>query len=331
MLMKKATSQHTVAEPVGSVCRGLTMVELLVVLSVIGLLIALLLPAVQRTRESARRINCANKMRQLGLGLHHYESLYGSFPAGSQVADWERPPGYSKSFGWTVAVLPHIDQLPIYAQFDFDLDCQIHHRQLTKQVVTSFVCPSDPMHGGPVEFNRSPDPHPVYGSYWEGGWGITNYLGVSGIGGLQPATHILRCNELDSRQPVSTIHAGIFFGNSSVRLTDIKDGTSNTFLLGERGGVPELGKWGGPGLLFACPLGVLDVVLPGVLGDRFGGGLRPPRGRTSDELHFWSSHDGGCYFAFADGSIRFLSYSTDHDIQRSLSTRDQGEVISSDF
>jgi len=305
---------------------GFTIVELLVVIAIVSILIALVLPAVQQAREASRRLSCNNKLRQLSLALHNYASLHGVLPPGSQVVDFNIPPGYSKSFGWTVAILPFVEQSQIFEKFDFNLDCQIHQRDLTKQNLNAFMCPSDPLAGVPIDWKPPQGPHPVFGAYFEGGWGTSNYFGISGISGLQPMFTVNDCERFDKLTGRSSVHAGLFFGNSSVRFADVTDGLSNTFMLAERGVVDQWGKWGGAGDISRCPFGILDVVMPGVLGPLGGGGIRPRRNASNDRVCLWSWHDGGCHYAIADGSVRFVSYSIDHELQSMLSTRDHGEV-----
>lgn len=145
---------------------------------------------------------------------------------------------------------------------------------------------------------------------------------------MPPVISVDDCDRFDKLTGRSSVHAGLFFGNSSVRFADVSDGLSNTFMLSERGVVDEWGKWGGAGEISHCPFGILDVIMPGVLGTISGGGIRAPRESSSDRLFLWSRHHGGCHYATADGSVRFVSYSIDHELQSMLSTRDHGEVIS---
>lgn len=303
-----------------------TIVELLVVLAVIGLLMALLLPAVQRARAASHRLSCRNNLRQLGVALHHYHAAFDVFPPGSQVQDFSLPPGYSKSFGWTIAILPYIEQTQLYDLFDTDIDCQIHHRELTSRRVTALMCAADPRGGGPVYWEHPNGPHPVWGRYYQGEWGTTSYFGVSGTSGMQSISHFQDCDRLAASREHAGLHAGLLYGNSSVRLADIVDGSSNTALLVERGVVDEWGKWGGAGVVFACPFGVMDVVLPTVI-SASGGGLRAPSHSSADRLFLWSWHDGGTHFAKADGSVVFASYSRDRSIQAALGTRAGSETV----
>ncbi len=319
-------SQATMARR-GGRRRGFTIIELLVVSVVAGILIALLIPAVQDAREASRKVSCSNKLRQLSLALHNYHATHLVLPPGSQVIDFLVPPGYSKGFGWTIAVLPYLEETSLYSGFDFRFDCQIHHRHLTKRIVQGFVCPSDPLSGGPTEWKHPAGPDSRWGRYYEGGWGTTNYLGISGVGGSYAATRFTDCDRIAGTSGPPSIHSGVFFGNSSIRFADVTDGLSNSALLVERGVVESWGKWGGAGEISRCPYGNLDVSIPGVLGETGEGGLRSPRRLASDRLFLWSWHDGGSQYALADGSIRFVSYSMDHKLQLALTTRASGEVI----
>jgi hypothetical protein len=305
---------------------GFTIVEILVSIGIIAILIGLLMPAVQSARESARRVACSAKLRQISQAAHNYCGTFGVFPPGSHVINPYEAPGYSKSFGWTVALLPYLDQKALYDSFDFNLDCQIHQRDLTKQQVDAYVCPSDPLAANPLEWVDPAGPNGIGGAYYRGGWGTNNYLGNSGIGGMLETLHLVDCEQRSSLPNSALIHAGILFGNSRIGPRNITDGTSNTLMFAERGIVGDVAKWGGAGDISKCPAGILDVTLPGVFGIEFGGGLRAPKNGASDRLFLWSWHNQGTHFATADGSVRLVSYSFDHVIQAAISTRSSGEM-----
>ena len=150
-----------------------------------------------------------------------------------------------------------------------------------------------------------------------------------GVGGPFPAYSFEDCNTYAGSQFASRgLHSGVFFGNSHISLSDMYDGTSNTYLFAERGIVDGWGKWGGAGEIMKCPFGISDVTLPGVLNELTGGGLRIPRHRDSDRLFLWSWHDGVSGVALGDGSVKFLTYSTSYQIQAAYTTRNGGEVDS---
>lgn len=309
--------------------RGFTIIELLTVVAVISLLLSLLLPAVMRVREAARLANCRNQLRQLGLALHHYESVHSVFPMGSQVARFQGNTPFDKSFGWPVALLPYVEQPNLYDTFDFGLDCQIHHRTSTKRVVSVFNCPSDPAAGALVNWNGDGVDESVWGPYYEGGWGPLSYLGVSGTDGYVETEERGKCGDLQPPNPY--LEDGVLYHNSSVRFSLIADGTSNTFLFGERGVVAPYGKWGGPGVAGRCPAGLADVVLPGVIRSKTFGGVHQPYGDLSDQLIWWSWHSFGTNFCLADGSVKGISYSTSHEIVAAISSKSEGDVVPSEW
>jgi len=196
---------------------GFTLVELLVVIAIVGALVALLLPAIQAARESARRAHCLNNLKQLGVGLHNYESTRGVLPPGADAKPYSAAPQHPHTFyRWSALVhlLPYLEQAPLDQMLDtrlplygVNLRVMDEHRGSVSQVINLFLCPSD--HGQTLSANFGP----------------TNYVASagSGAGGGTPF-------EAD----------GLFYVNSRTRLADITDGTSNTAafsesLLGEPG------------------------------------------------------------------------------------------------
>ena len=311
--------------------RGFTLIEVLVTSEIISLLIALMLPSVQSAREAARRIQCQNHLRQLSLGLQQYEATFGVFPPGMQVHPFRGATPYSKSFGWTIMLLPYLERSDLYSEFDFNQDAQIHHRHLTKVSIATFVCPSDP-NAGQTTWTRRVPVSTVWGSYYKGPWGTTNYLGVSGVNWIVGVSEPTDCASAAATEKGQGMNDGLLFGNSSVRYGQIIDGSSNTWLFGERGVVLGSGKWGGAGSLDFCPNGSPDVLNPGFTRNNpTGGGIRPAKGTIADEMIWWSWHPGGTHFAFADGSVRLLSYSTSTELQYACSTRSGNEPLSIDW
>lgn len=298
--------------------RAFTLLELLVVIAVVAILFALLLPAVQRARECARRIECANRLRQLALGLHNYHDRFRAFPPGTQVADL-RHVEYSKSWNWTVMLLPEIEQRALYESFDFRHDAQSESfRAQSRRVLPTFTCPSDPAASIPVKWE-----HPRYG----GEWGPTSFFGVSGTNALASSLHPAECEARDPPDARFQIHSGSLFPNSSVRIAEITDGTSSTIVLGERMLIGEYGKWCGPGIIGTCPWGLADVLLPGSIHHpAIHGGIRKSDDETGQPFLFSSYHDGVVEFSLADGSVRGLGRTTDREVFRRLCTRAGGEL-----
>ena len=206
---------------------GFTLIELLVVIAIIAILIALLLPAVQQAREAARRSQCKNNLKQLGLALHNYHDIHRVFPSG--VVDSNpatSSPGdaanNSNGLAWGTMILPMIDQAPLFNQIGtqtggFTRSWQDANGDGTlgdaiaaaKTILPAFICPSDPMGGLNTD---------------KGSFGKSNYLGNAGRGAVQTT----------STGAAAGAKNGMFFENSKRRFRDITDGTSNTFFITER-------------------------------------------------------------------------------------------------
>jgi prepilin-type N-terminal cleavage/methylation domain-containing protein/prepilin-type processing-associated H-X9-DG protein len=286
---------------------GFTLVELLVVLAIISVFLGLLLPAVQRARIAADRIRCSNNLRQLGLALHNYHDALGSLPPG--VTSQRKGEPYPR-MTWLTRLLPFIEQEPLwkattaayyYQPFPYADPPHVGF----SMPVRVFSCPAD---------NRVFDPQQTHQGYRAG---LTSYVGVLGTAYNRPD--------------------GTLYLNSRVRLTDIKDGTSNTVIVGER--PPSADFW--YGWWYAghgqAGTGSIDMLL-GARERNYGGGYVaqcPPGpyhfqpGRIQDQcdvFHFWSLHSGGANFLFADGSVHFLAYAAD-SILPALATRSGGEVV----
>jgi prepilin-type N-terminal cleavage/methylation domain-containing protein len=185
--------------------RGFTLIEVLVISAITAVLLALFLPAVAEAQEEARKNQCKNHLKQMGLAMHNYHDTHKTFPPGwvSQKPDAAEGP----FFGWGSFLLPFVEQAPLYNQLTFS--AFKHNREpLLKTVILVFRCPSDPM----------ADLNPLRGD-----WATSSYSGNAGDERLP--------GSLDTPEKMN----GIMWRNSRVRLRDILDGTSNTFLMGERG------------------------------------------------------------------------------------------------
>jgi prepilin-type N-terminal cleavage/methylation domain-containing protein/prepilin-type processing-associated H-X9-DG protein len=313
--------------------RGVTMIELLVAIAIIGILTALLLVAVQQSREAARRVSCINKLKQIALAANNFHEVRGKFPSAGHFPD---PLAYPPAGGTNlfVELLPHIDQANLYHKWDLkDNTNNVAGGTSATQahVINLLLCPSDPVPESVVEQTAANWLPPLWS---RGFYGISSYGGNAGQrsapAGAAPAFPGI------SRD-------GVFFLDSCVRLADITDGYSNTLLFGERyhrdpeydrlqprlldGTAPlaHHGKWGfvagGNGIMGNITLHSAVRINYRVPSD---GNQLALQNRGSA---FGSGHPGGANFAFADGSVRFVSDSTLISILQALSTRRDGEVV----
>jgi prepilin-type N-terminal cleavage/methylation domain-containing protein/prepilin-type processing-associated H-X9-DG protein len=307
-----------------------TLIELLVVIAVIGVLIGLLLPAVQKVRESANRLKCENNLKQIGLALHNYHDSFRAFPPGYRASmpyidgATDTSPGWS----WAAFILPFIEQDNVYRQVNFDQPVQ--QTPLIQTMVKVYQCPSDLM---PEEAFPVPD-----------GFGTRIALAAP--------TSYAACvggNESDTTGPIGL---GIFYRNSHTRMTDIRDGTSNTILIGERAWSNANGIWAGAISSGVIMRGQDNPCQPVVSGAWFpaatlvqahahlNNALRDPDGSAGMD-DFGSRHPGGSNFVFADGSVHFLrsipgdnpdgTYTPDGFIFQALGTRANGEMGPGDW
>ena len=322
--------------------KGFTLVELLVVISIIGILIALLLPAVQAAREAARRMQCANNLKQLGLALHLYLDAHGVFPmgVGSKRADTSgRVCRFShvseQTAPWSVVILPYIEDANRHQTFEFGSGFQATYSDSTPNKSMQYVPNS--------YYQCSSDPNSTADSP------NSNYLGVGG-GGIdnQGGTN----DQVWCRAGHSCcgdrvmFNNGIFFVNSKIRIADVLDGTSNTYMLAESryqpikngtvayaaAGYPgyeaEFYSWAGTvragnesGDCCTCTTTITHAV-DGINSSDYNPGATlsfAPVTRT-----FGSFHPGGCQVALADASVQFLGENMDINTYRQLAARADG-------
>lgn len=296
--------------------RGFTLIELLVAISIIAVLIALLLPAVQSAREAARRIQCVNNLKQMGLAMHNYHDSIGSFPMGyaarSRFVDGatDTPAGWS----WNAMILPQLEQPSLYNAINFTLPVDVTANSTAGRTpLSAALCPSDPA-------PRAPFPISDASSNLLAQLAPSSYAAIVGGDETDTATGI--ANEGGGR--------GVFYRNSRTRLADITDGASATILVAERPWSYVQGTWVG-------------VVANGVT--RRGSDNRSPNtgapfypAATLVQAHCHlintdsdpdgglddcsSRHPGGANFLFADGSVHFLK-----SILRDAGTRPDGSKI----
>jgi prepilin-type N-terminal cleavage/methylation domain-containing protein len=298
--------------------RGFTLIELLVVIAIIAILVALLLPAVQQAREAARRTQCKNNLKQIGLALHNYHDVHRMFPSGWIGVTNGVPDAHegTSGFAWGAMLLPFVEQQNLYQALDFNLACNAPANQaLIRTTVTSWLCPSDPQ---PETWFIHFDPgHSHFSSRTIlqqhtnlAELATANYVGSFGTQDIDHCAHV-------SGECTSD---GIFHHNSDTRLRDITDGTTNTFMVGERRTKPELewfSTWVG-----AVPHG--EDAVARVLGS-FDHTPNHPALHLDD---FSSHHTGGAQFGLCDGSVHFVSENIDFGVYQSLATIQGGEVTS---
>jgi len=341
--------------------RAFTLIELLVVIAIISVLISLLLPAVQSAREAARRAQCVNNLKQIGLALHNYEESMGTFPPGyvssinsinqNEVRpcdfDQEMQSGVDLGTGWAWGsmILPFLEQQPLYSSINFNLSVAYPDNDTCSLTALSvYLCPSDDGPSVVPVFSDPPDPaNPNYK-------GMTildtlsrgNYVGMWGLGEIcaqSGATDAMNNNGLGPRGQ----HAGIFYRNSATKVAAITDGLSNTIIVGERSHNLSYVTWvarsingwlgktslveGGTDQFNASPEECWTQVMgPVGLED----GLRTINNPEAHVEDYWSRHPGGANMLFADGSVHFLKSSINPITWQALATRAFGEVISAD-
>lgn len=299
--------------------RGFTLIELLVVIAIIAILVGLLLPAVQQAREAARRAQCKNNLRQIGLALHNYADGHKTLPPGYVSLFDANGDDTGPGWGWNSMLLPQIEEAPAYNAINFQVGIEQPANQTSRlPVFAVLLCPSDnPAPSWPAMSRdlSTGDPMALICNV-----ASSNYVGMFGTS--EPG--------VDGE--------GVFFRNSRIRLADIIDGTSQTIAVGERSHKLGEATWVGS---------VTGAVLAGDPSDGIGrsraeagagmvlghaGERRGPGDPTSDANQFYSTHSGGgVHFLFADGHVSFLNSSFDYATYLALATRAGRETVSGDF
>jgi prepilin-type N-terminal cleavage/methylation domain-containing protein len=282
---------------------GFTLVELLVVIAIIGVLVALLLPAVQAAREAARRSSCLNNIAQLALAVHNYEFAVENLPAGTINPDGPiRSEPIGQHVSWLVQILPYVEMRNAYDAFDQQAGAYAPVNAAVRAVpVSLFMCPSYP--GSELNEDKTA--------------AASTYAG---------------CHN-DVEAPIDTDNHGLLFLNNAIRYSDIRDGSSQTMLLGEM--FPDNLMYMDNGFPRDNSLGWVSGTRS-TLRNTSRINQRPPRrGEVQVEVAgpfdvggFGSAHPGGAQIATADGSCRMITDDTDPEVLRQLGNRADGTLQS---
>jgi len=302
---------------------GFTLIELLVVIAIIAILIGLLLPAVQKVRAAAARVQCQNNLKQIGVACHNYHDANQYFPPGYRAAlpyadgSTDTAPGW----GWGAYLLPYLEQDNLYRRLNFSQP--VPNSPAIQTVVKVYLCPSD-----------LPPPS---------AFAVPDAFG-NAVARAAPSSYAA-CVGGDESETDGPSGLGIFYRNSRTRMTDVSDGTSSTIMVGERAWSNANGIWAGAipggvikrGSLNPCPGGGAGSYPASVLVQAHSH-LNNATSDTDGGLDDFSSrHFGGANFVFADGHVSFVrsvpadnpdgSFTADSIALQALGTRANGEVV----
>ena len=301
-----------------------TLVELLVVITIIGILIALLLPAVQAAREAARRAQCLNNLTQLGIALQNYESAHSVLPPG--VVNEQGPihnvaEGYH--MGWLVQLLPYIEESATFKHVDFSVGVYDEKNAAVRAVgIALLSCPSygGPRRNGPstegADAVLGPMPGGMEGAPMPGGMRGTPMPGDSGLAGTWTVSNYAGCHN-DVETPINVDNNGVLYLNSHIGQEDVTDGATHTIYVGEKlGDEQDLGWMSGTRATLRNTGTSLDESddVPPPANDLVVGG-------------FNSDHPGVCNFLFGDGRTQSISRSIEQEVLERLGSRADGQLL----
>ena len=328
--------------------RAFTLVELLVVIAIIGILVGLLLPAVQAAREAARRMQCSNNVKQLGLAFHNYHDTFRNFPINFA---WRARPGLGgggpaisdTGKSWLQMSLPFIEQTNLFNSIDFRLGLRLSggivgdtvaiqkNRDAAATVIPTYLCPSDGQHENGRLTRRSDT------SSSADSWAITNYKAVAGRNwayGIYNHPNILGGRNGGNNDGLNAGN-GVLCSNQQntnpiTRMRDLTDGTSNTLIVGEA--LPQFSQWNwwyNPNAATAITAIPLNFSLRRPLPWPCAAGTNADCDWPNN-YNFNSRHTGGGNFGSGDGGVRFVSDNIDTEIYRGYASISSGEVVTMD-
>ena len=293
---------------------GFTLVELLVVIAIIGILVALLLPAIQAAREAARRSECSNNLKQIVLGLHNYHDVHGAFPMGANHSTGGSYPSYLM-FDWLARTFPFLEQDTVSSNINFGIGYNINHATNNKMMKTQIdilQCPSTP---GLPKWTTCCSGIPGAEDA-----AVTSYSAVS--------THLVITGQFPMARTYSG--SGVIYALSRTRMRDVLDGTSTTVVLSESWTDYDINtkNWYATNYGSAyCPSSNCYLGNMWAHGNYVttAYGINRRVGHMSKGVE--SLHPGGAMFALVDGNVRFISDSIDQTTLVALTTREGGETV----
>jgi prepilin-type N-terminal cleavage/methylation domain-containing protein len=294
--------------------QGFTLIELLVVIAIIGVLVGLLLPAVQKVREAANRLKCQNNLKQIALAVHHYHHQRGHFPPGGESAN---------ETSWHVFILPYLDQEALFLKFNLSPGAytsgpgQAGRNAVAFNRVATYLCPSQtvekmvlvpPSYYIPDELVNGEPPY------------TTHYYGVMGPKGTNPATgQPYGFRNVGSYGGYGT--QGIFECDSKTAFRDVTDGVSNTFLVGEMSWFSSVVGSRYRSWMRGCQTNGWSAGSRNVAAS-----INTPSIAVFNDMAFGSMHQGGTNFALGDASVRFVSDNISLGVYKAAASRNGGEA-----